>query len=240
MPFVFLAFALVFAVSLWGRRRFQDAYSAEQEGRTAVGITGKELIEKILETRNIGVVEIVKGHGLFIDSYDPVRKRITLAPQHYGGTTYSALGVAAQLAGKVLQHRDEYAPMRWRVSAIRTSLFLSLPVLVVALIALIFSKSLFIGALAVWTLITGYNVVTMPIEMDAAMRAKDALGKLRIFRNLDERLGVEKVLKVAGAAKIEGVFYTLSWLNSVVPAWLKEQMTPDDEVSTDGDSGGKD
>ena len=229
MAIVFLAFAIVFVVSLWGRRRFQSTYLEEQQGKTAAGITGKQLIEQILETRGIEVVEIVQGHGLFVDTYDPFKKRITLAPQHYGGTTFSALGVAAQLAGKVLQHRDGYGPIYWRLSAIRMSLLLSLPLFVAALFTLIFSKTLFISALAVWTLVTGYNVITMPVEMDASMRAKEALGKLRLFRNLDERLGVERVLKVAGAAKIEGIFYTLSWLNSVVPGWLKAQMTPDDE-----------
>jgi len=220
---VFLAFLVVFVVSLWGRRRFQAAYEEERSHQLSCGISGREVIEEILKIRGIEVVEIVSGRGFLVDVYEPAKKRIVLAPQHYGGTTFSAVAVSAQLAGKVLQHRDKYAPLTWRHSAIWLTLSLSLPILMIALVSLLFSKVIFLVTLLIWTLVTGYNVVTMPVEMDAALRAKEALKKVGIFRNFDERYGVERVMKLAGAAKIEGIFYVISWLFIRLPHWLKSK-----------------
>ena len=91
-----LLFVLIFVVTLWGRRKFRSIYDAELKNIVGSGITGAALARRILDHAKIENVEIVRGKGLFADFYDPAKKRLSLAPQHFGGSTFSALGVAAK------------------------------------------------------------------------------------------------------------------------------------------------
>jgi len=146
---------------------------------------------------------------------------LSLAPQHFGGSTFTALGVAAHEAGHVLQHREGHQPLFWRVSAVRATMFLSLPLVALGLFMIIvpgFGKTGVFLLAGGWSLLAGYNLLTLPVELDASERARQALDGLRPrpFRNLDERIGVERVMRAASAAYVDGVFTVMSWVGSLV------------------------
>ncbi|MCB1233693.1 MAG: zinc metallopeptidase [Verrucomicrobiae bacterium] len=219
MPLFVLLFAVTFALTLWGRRKYQTVYDEELKNLAASGITGAELARRILDVSEIGGVEIVKGHGLFSDFYDPLRKRLVLTPQHFNGSTFTALGIAAHEAGHVLQHRAGHVPLHWRVAAIRATIWLSLPLVfagVFTMVLPVFGKSGVYLALAGWSLVAAWNLVTLPVELDASERAREVLERNHAFRNLDERIGIARVMRAAGAAHIDGVFSVLSWLGTLV------------------------
>lgn len=224
MQILLLLFIVTLGLTMWARGKYRKAYDAELANLAASGITGAELARRILASRGIEVVEIARGRGLFGDFYDPSRKRITLAPQHYGGSTFTALGVAAHQAGHVLQHRDDHAPLHWRVAAVRATMWLSLPLVVLGLLMIIVPGMGKTGVLLLaggWSLLAAWNLITLPVELDASERARKALDEMRPkpFRNLDERVGVEKVMRAASASHVDGVFTVISWLGSwVLPA----------------------
>ena len=216
MIFFLLLFILIFSVTLWGRRRFRSIYDAEMKNVVGSGITGADLARRILQQERITDDEIVPGKGLFADFYDPSRKRLSLAPQHYNGSTFSALGVAAHEAGHAIQDKAKHPPLQWRVSAIRTTISLSLPLVLVGLVMLVMPGFLKFTALAGWSLIAAWNLITIPTELDASERAIRTLGEIKPFRNLDERIGIQRVMRAASAYYIDGVFTVISWLGS----WL--------------------
>jgi uncharacterized protein len=225
MQIFLLFFLLTLVLTMWAKGKYRKAYDEELKTVVSSGITGADLARRILEARGIEVVEIVRGRGLFADFYDPERKRLTLAPQHYGGSTITALGIAAHEAGHVLQHREGHQPLHWRLSAIRATLYLSLPLAVLGLLMMIVPGMGKIGILVLsvgWSLVAGYNLITLPVEMDATQRSLQVLERLRPFRNIDERLGVERVMRSATAAHVDGVFTVISWLGS----WLLPSPDP--------------
>ena len=217
MQIFLLLFAVTLALTLWSRQKFRNAYDEELKNVVASGITGAKLARRILDARGIEGVEIRKSHGLFADFYDPATKRLTLAPQHFSGSTFSALGVAAHEAGHAIQHQEGHQPLFWRLSAIRSTIFLSLPMALVGILMMIvpgLGKSGLLVLTAGWSAIAACNLITLPVELDASERSRKVLSRLKPFRNIDERLGVERVMRVAGAAYVDGIFTTLSWAGS--------------------------
>ncbi len=224
MQIFLLIFAAVLGLTLWGRKRFRKIYDQETKYITHSEITGAELARKILDAHGgMEGVKIVRGRGILADFYDPVRKRILLAPQHFGGGTYSALGIAANQAGSAIQHFEKHRPRLWRVSSIQTTVWLSLPLVLIGIFTLAagMGKTGFPMVVLVWSLIAVGNLITIPTELDASERAKKQMAKFKPFRNLDERVGVERVMGAACTQYIDGFFTTLSWVGSMILPWLK-------------------
>jgi len=218
------------ALTMWSRSRFQKIYDQETAFTISSGVTGAQLVEAILAKRGIEGVTVSPGYGVLMDFYDPDKKLITLAPQHFGGSTFSALGMAAQQAGKAIQHFEGHRPLMWRSSVIRWTVYLSIPLLIAALITLVLgmTKTLFPMILLVWSLIAFWNLATVPTELDAGERAKRQLEDLRAFKNLDERVGVERVMGASSTAYIDGLSVIGSWVARMVMPWAKKNREPED------------
>lgn len=221
MQIFLLIFLVTLALTMWARGKYRKAYDEEIKKVAASGITGGELADRILKARGIEVVEIVRAKGLLPDFYDPAKKRLSLAPQHYGGSTLAALGVAAQKAGQVIQHREEHQPLFWRISAVKATMWLSLPVALLGAFMLIvpgFGKTGVFLICGGWSLIAAGNLITIPVELDAGERARQVLDRMKPkpFGNYDERAGVERMIRAASGAYVDGIFVTISWLGSLV------------------------
>ncbi|MDB4617501.1 zinc metallopeptidase, partial [Verrucomicrobiales bacterium] len=150
------------------------------------------------------------------------KKRLSLSPQHFNGSTYSAIGVAAHEVGHALQHKDGFRPLLWRVSAIKATMFLSLPLVMIGAVMIAFSlgqKGSMVLAIG-WSVIALYNFATIPTEMDATERVKRILADLKPWRGLDEKVGIERVMNAACAIYIDGVFTVISWVGSLILPWI--------------------
>ncbi len=214
MQVFFLVFMIALALTMWGRSRFLKIYSQESRNLISSGLTGARLAEGMMRYRGIEGVTVKRGRGLVDDFYPPENRQITLAPQHFAGSTFSALAMAAQQAGKAIQHFEGHRPLLWRTSVIRWTVHMSLPLVLVGLLtlALGLTKTIFPMVLLAWSAIAFWNVLTVPTELDAGSRARKELEGMRVFKNLDERVGVERVIGAASTAYIDGVSVALSWL----------------------------
>ncbi|MEX2580360.1 MAG: zinc metallopeptidase [Verrucomicrobiales bacterium] len=229
MQVFILVFMVALAITMWSRSRFQKIYDQETKYTIDSGITGARLAERILACRGIEGVSIVRSRGLLTDFYKPEKRQILLSPQHYGGSTFSALAMAAQQAGKAIQHHEGHRPLLWRNTAIRWTVYLSLPLLVVGLLALVLgmTKAILPLILLVWSLIAFWNLATVPTELDAGERAKRQLDKIKAFKNLDERVGVERVMGASSTAYIDGLSIVGSWFARTALPWARKQAEPE-------------
>lgn len=225
----FLVFMVALAVTMWGRNRFQKVYQAEAGNFISSGVTGAELAEKVVAARRIEGVSVVKGRGLLADFYRPEKKQVTLAPKHFNGSDFSSLAMAALQAGKAIQHYEGHRPLLWRTTAIRWTVYLSLPLLVIGLVTLGLgmAKTLFPAVLLVWSVVALWNVATVPTDLDAVERAKKQLDSIRAFRNLDERVGVERVMGAASTAYLDGLHTVISWAGRKVLPWARRHVQPE-------------
>jgi len=213
MQIFLIVFMIALGLTMWGRRRFVKIYGQESSNLISSGITGARLAEGILRFRGIEGVSVVKGRGIFNDFYIPENKQISLSPVHFSSSTFSALAMAAQQAGKAIQHYEGHRPLLWRVSVIRWTVYLSLPLFLIGLLclALGLTKTIFPLVLLAWSAIAYWNVLTIPTELDAGSRVKAEMEKMRVFKNLDERVGVERVIGAASTAYIDGLSILGTW-----------------------------
>jgi len=213
MQIFLIVFMIALALTMWGRSRYLKIYGQESGNLIASGLTGARLAEGMMRYRGIEGVTVKRGRGLFDDFYPPENRQITLAPQHFAGSTFSALAMAAQQAGKAIQHFEGHRPLLWRTSVIRWTVYLSLPLFVIGALTLAIglTKTIFPIVLLAWSAIAFWNVLTVPTELDAGSRARKELEGMRVFKNLDERVGVERVMGAASTAYIDGLSVVLSW-----------------------------
>jgi len=227
MQIFLLVFMVALALTMWGRSRYLKIYGQETRNALASGLSGAELARRILEHRGLDEVGVVESRQLLGDFYWPDKRLVTLSPCHFRGTNFPSLAIAAQQAGKAIQHHEGHRPLLWRISAIRWTVYLSLPLLFAGVVALGLgmSKTLFPLILLLWSLVAIWNFITIPTELDAGERAKRVLGEMKVFRNLDERVGVERVMGAASTAYLDGLSTLGSWVAGKLLPWLKRGKT---------------
>jgi len=171
----------------------------------AAGLTGEQLVSRLLKAEGIEDVSVVESGHLLTDHYLPSQRVIRLAPENFRGTNAAALGTAAHVAGHAMQDHAGYRPLQWRQSAIRLTAWGTALVFLVLLPLLIAMPRAGILALGVaWIFIRVNNLLTLPVEMDASGRAKDVIWNGRILGAGKEFNAVEEMLHAAAFDKVSG------------------------------------
>ncbi len=213
-----LTFILLFggtmAISLLAGARVKSKFRRWSEVEATSGLTGAQAASQILRQAGIFDVEVVPYAGLLSDHYDPVHRRLALSEGVYGNRSVAALGVAAHEAGHALQHAQAYAPLAWRMSAVKLTSFASgammfLPIVFSLLGLLKLGLLVMAAGMAIMML---FNLVTLPVEFDASRRAKALLGRSGMIRAGEEERGVNEVLDAAGLTYVAAFVTSLAYL----------------------------
>lgn len=140
------------------------------------GKSGAEIARSMLDSNGLHDVAIEQVGGNLTDHYDPRARVLRLSSSVYSGRTVASAGVAAHEAGHAVQHARGYVP-----AAIRQSLVPAANIgsqlswlLIMAGFFLQLSNLILIGAL-VFGLAVLFQVVTLPVELDASHRAVETL-----------------------------------------------------------------
>ena len=201
------------AVGLWAQMKVKRAYGKYVQVPSRGRITGREAAQAVMESAGIHDVEIVECHGTLTDHYDPRNKRLALSRENYRGSSLAALGVSAHEAGHAIQHQQEYAPLNLRMSLVPITSFASqlLPIAMIGGFMLFHSPMLINLGIAIYVILTFFQLVTLPVEFDASKRAKAQLVNLGIV-DQDEMVGVNKTLDAAAYTYVAAFVASLGWL----------------------------
>ena len=193
--------------------RIKSAYNKYVQIPSRGRITGREAAQAVMQSAGIHDVEIVQCHGTLTDHYDPTHKRLALSEANYQGYSLAAVGVAAHEAGHAIQHKQAYAPLNLRMSLVPVTNIASkfLPVIMFGGF-FFFHSPIFINlGIAVYLVLTIFQLVTLPVEFDASKRAKAQLVNLGIVEK-DELVGVNKTLDAAAYTYVAAFVSSLGWL----------------------------
>ena len=195
--FYFLTLAL-FVVSLicsWVvKRRFQKYATVP----TRSGMTGAMAAERILRANGIYDVSIAAIPGTLSDNYDPLHKTLNLSDAVRGSASVSAVAVAAHECGHAIQHKEAYPLLMLRKSLVPVCNIGSMGSYIAIFLGILFSWSGLITLGAVlFSGIVLFNLVTLPVEIDASRRALEAVDSLGLLTDR-EMEGGKKVLTAAG------------------------------------------
>lgn len=168
---IFIGFTLLaWLVSNQLKRRFEK-YSKIP---TANGMTGRDVVEKMLRDNHITGVKIGSVEGQLTDHYNPINKTINLSHDVYYGANIAAAAVAAHECGHALQHATSFSMLMLRSKLVPVVEFASHWVQWVLLAGILlvnsFPELLLIG-IVLFAATTLFSFITLPVEIDASHRA---------------------------------------------------------------------
>jgi hypothetical protein len=168
---IFIGFALAsWLVSYQLKSRFAK-YSKIP---TANGMSGKEVVEKMLRDNNIYGVKIESVEGELTDHYNPADKTINLSEEVYYGTNVAAAAVAAHETGHALQHAQAYAWLGLRSSLVPAVSFSSRYmqwILLGGILLINTFPALLLFGIFLFAMTTLFSFITLPVEINASNRA---------------------------------------------------------------------
>lgn len=138
------------------------------------GLSGAEIAAKMLRDNNIHDVKVISVEGRLTDHYNPLDKTVNLSHDVYYGRNAAAAAVSAHECGHAVQHARAYSMLQLRSALVPVVSFASQWVHWVLLAGIImintFPSLLLIGII-LFTAVTAFSFVTLPVEFDASRRA---------------------------------------------------------------------
>ena len=163
-------------LALWAQTRVKSTFNKYSRVRNRRGITGAQAAEAVLRANGVSGVRFERIAGSLTDHYDPRGNVIRLSSPVYDSTSVAAIGVACHEAGHAVQYAKNYAPIKIRGTIIPLTQFgstLSWPLLILGMI--FNSNTLILGGILLFALATLFQLVTLPVELDASRRALAAI-----------------------------------------------------------------
>ena len=195
MYLILMAPAFIFSLltSFWVKSAFRK-YS---KIGTASGLTGAQAAARVLRSGNVNDVQIEATRGFLSDHYDPSKKVLRLSPDVYQGRSIASIGVAAHEAGHAIQDAAGYMPMRLRSAIVPLANIGSNAAwwLLIGGAILGMAGLIKIGAV-LFTAVVAFQLVTLPVEINASRRALAAISSSGILV-AEEKTGARKVLTAA-------------------------------------------
>ena len=210
-PLYLLVTVVGLALTLWAQAKVKSTFAKYSKVSVRSGLSGAEAAAAVCRAGNVSGVKIERHQGFLSDHYDPRAKTLRLSPDVYDGRSISSIAVAAHEAGHSIQDVTAYPLLGLRTKMVRAtnigSRMWSLPFFAGLILAywqgppegggwaagsiLMALGILLFGAVVL------FQLVTLPVEIDASRRAKAVLAQSGIVQTQDEAVGVSKVLDAA-------------------------------------------
>ena len=137
-------------------------------------MTGKDIAIKMLHDNGIYDVRVISTPGQLTDHYNPVDKTVNLSEDVYNDCSVAAAAVAAHECGHALQHATAYAPLKLRSSLVPVVSFASSWmqwVLLIGIFTIEIFPQIMLGGIILFAMTTLFAFITLPVEINASMRA---------------------------------------------------------------------
>ena len=187
----------VMLLSLWAQLQVSGNFRRYSAQRSRRGLTGAQAAEAVLRSHGVYDVSIRPCRGSLTDHYDPRDNTIYLSEDVYAAPTIAAVGVACHEAGHAVQYAVGYGPVRLRQAIIPvTQLGSKFSFILLLAGMLLYSQTLFLVGILLFSLTTVFQLVTLPVEFNASHRAIETIESEYLLEG-DEVYGARKVLRAA-------------------------------------------
>lgn len=193
---------VAYIITLWAQIKVKSAYSKYSRIGCRAGISGADAANIVLRSGGVGNVGIGAVAGEMTDHFDPKTNSISLSEGVIGTNSVAAVGIAAHEAGHALQYARGYAPIKLRMAIVpvcNIASQLAWPIFFLGLILGAATESglllMNIGIIA-FSVAVFFQVVTLPVEINASRRAMAALRADGRFTD-EELAGCKKMLTAA-------------------------------------------
>jgi len=207
-PNYMLAIAPALLLAMWAQWRVHSSFAAAAQ--EPAPLTGAAAARHILDSAGATNVEIEAVPGQLTDHYDPQTKVLRLSENVYGSRSLAAVGIAAHEAGHALQDAQGYSLMSIRNAAVGMANIGSGFGLIVFMVGLGMSlQSVAWLGIAMFGATVFFQLVNLPVELDASNRAKAQLVGLGI-------VPAESMPSVNGVLNAAAWTYVAATLQSIL------------------------
>lgn len=187
--------------------KVKTTFNKYSKYRSMSGMTGAQAAQRILNAAGIYNVRIQHVSGSLTDNYNPSNKTLNLSDSVCNSTSVAAVGVAAHECGHAIQHAKGYAPLSFRSALVPVANIgssLAWPLIIIgALFNNRMSMTLIEAGIILFSLAVLFQLVTLPVEINASRRAMVMLREQAILG--DQELNMtRKVLTAAALTYVAG------------------------------------
>ena len=213
----YLIIIAISLVSAWVSNTLKRKFKIYSQKQLRNGMSGKEIVEQMLNDHGIRGVKVISVRGSLTDHYNPQSKTVNLSESVYNQRNAAAAAVAAHECGHAVQHAQGYEWLQIRSSLVpmvgvasRLSMFVIIGGLVLMQIV---PQGFTIAAIGVglFGLGTLFSLITLPVEYDASNRALDWLQRKNMV-SVEELAGAQDALKWAARTYVVGAIGSLATL----------------------------
>ncbi len=191
-----------FLVVLGAQIHLSSTYRDSKRKKNSKAITGCEVAREILDNNGLEDIYVVEVAGELSDHYDPSRKVVRLSREVFHGNSIASLAIASHECGHALQDKDNYTFMRIRsalVPFVNFTTYLGYFGLIISLFSGVIGYLKL--SIAVLLVVLLFQLITLPIELDASKRALKEIEKLSLVEKKEYEMTSE-MLKAAAMTYI--------------------------------------
>lgn len=209
-PLTLFLFGIGFFIVLYAQVKISSTYQKEKLKKSKRKLSGVEVARMILDANNLHKIHVVEVKGELTDHYDPNRKVIRLSHDVFDGTSLASIAVAAHECGHAIQDKEEYLFLKIRSTLVPIVNFVTYTGYFVSIISLFagITSYLLVGILLVLASLI-FQLVTLPVEINASKRAEEELAKLDIIEK-SEKEDIHEMLTSAALT------YVASFINTIL------------------------
>ncbi len=206
-PAYLLVVLVALVLGLGAQAYIRSTYRKWSKVDAGVPGTGAEVARQMLLTGGAPGVGITRVPGSLTDHYDPRDNMLHLSDDNYRGASVASVAVACHEAGHAIQAAQGYGFYRLRTSLVPVVNIAQQGWLIVLLLGVMMNAfGLVQLAIALFAVSVVFQLVTLPVEIDASRRAVAYLGSFG--SGLDEK-GARAVLTAAALTYVAAALASL-------------------------------
>lgn len=150
----------------------KSTYNKWSKVPSHVGATGATVARRMLDEGGAGNVGITSVAGTLTDYFDPRDNNLHLSNDNYQGASVASLAVACHEAGHAVQTAKGYVPGKLRTALVPVVNFSQQMWMIVFLAGMVMRlMGLVRIAIVLFAFTVIFQIVTLPVEIDASRRA---------------------------------------------------------------------
>jgi Zn-dependent membrane protease YugP len=187
----------------------KHTYKKWNKASISSGLTGAQAARNMLDANGLSHIAITRIAGELTDNFDPRTMVISLSEGVYDSRSVAATAIACHECGHAVQHARNYVPARIRGALVPAVSFAS-AIWMFALIGGIILNMLGLiwAAIILYAAVILFQVVTLPVELDASARAMQTVSGYG-FLPASESKGARTVLTAAALTYVAAALASL-------------------------------
>ena len=188
-------------LSMAASAKVNSTFNKYSKVRSMTGMTGEDAAKRLLNSQGIYDVTVRPVKGQLTDHYDPRTKTVNLSESVFHSTSVAAIGVAAHEGGHAMQDNVGYVPLKLRGAIVPVANIGSqaaFPLIIIGVLIGGMGSPLVNIGLILFSLAVIFQLITLPVELNASRRAITLLDQVGILGGQE----VNQTRKVLGAAAL--------------------------------------